>query len=121
MKALKTVPNDMSSAYKNVMHRIEKSRSGNDTELALRILSYLFHAQRTLHIDELLEALAISPQADGSDDENCDGEHEIVANNMLEPAQVVECCQGLVLYEECSGLVRFAHFTVQEFINRNLQ
>ena len=117
MKAFKTVPKDMYSAYNDVMERIENSRRGDDKDLAMRILSWLFRAQRTLHMDELLEALAVGPDDDDSDEDDQDLIHE----NMLQPFQIIECCKSLVLYEESSGLVRFTHYTVQEFIARHIQ
>ena len=122
MKALKTVPKDMSSAYNDVMERIKKSRDGKDKDLAMRILSWLFHAQRTLHMDELLEALAVGPGEDDSDvDDTDDDDQDRIHGNMLQPFQVIECCKSLVLYDESSGLVRFTHYTVQQFIASHIK
>jgi hypothetical protein len=88
------------------MDRIEKS----DKELALKILSWLFRAQRILRMDELLEALVVE-----------EGDQDLERECMLEPVAVVECCKSLVLYEETSGLVRFTHETVQDFIAKHVQ
>lgn len=104
MKALETVPRDMSSAYKDVMKRIEQSKPG-DKELAIKILSWLFYAFRPLLMDELLEALVVE-----------DGDRDLQRDDMLTPADVVECCKSLVVHEISTGLVRFPHYTVQEFI-----
>ena len=120
MKAFKTVPKDMFSAYNDVMQRIENSRRRNDKDLAMRILSWLFRAQRTLRMDELLEALAIGPtRMDCDENDSDDGDQDLIHENMLQPFQVIECCKSLVLYEESSGLVRFTHYTVQEFIAKS--
>jgi hypothetical protein len=114
MNAVDTVPKDMSAAYKDVIRRIETSRPG-DRELAMRILSWVFHAKRTLRMDELLEALVIE---DADPDE---GKLEVVLQDMIMLDEVVECCKSLVFYEKTSGLVRFTHYTVQEFIAGNIQ
>jgi ankyrin repeat protein len=103
--ALKTIPNDLPSAYHEVMGRIEQS----DKDLALRILGWLFRAQRVLRMDELLEALVVE-----------EGDQDLERESMLDASAVVECCKSLVLYEESSGLVRFTHETVQEFVAKNI-
>src|SRR5436190_22698925 len=56
IKALETLPTDMESAYHEVLLRIEKDKS---KETALQILSWLFHTQRPLHMNELREVLSI--------------------------------------------------------------
>jgi hypothetical protein len=40
---------------------------------------------------------------------------------MFQPVDVIECCKSLVIHDEASGLVRFAHYTVQEFIAQHIQ
>src|ERR1700738_3051885 len=102
LEAISTVPKDMFAAYNGVMQRIENS---GDTELALKILSWLFRARRPLHMEELREALVLQL---GDEDLN----HEF----MIPPAEIVECCKSLLVHEESSGLVRFTHYTVQRFI-----
>jgi hypothetical protein len=140
IKAFKTIPKTLDSAYSEVMERIEKSRSG-DKALALKIFSWLYHAKRNLSMDELLEALAMCSDAyddqteDGfnSDDTNsvesqmsdsvevCAGGSASELNNQkMKPGDVVECCKSLVIHES-NGLVRFSHETVRLFIGKNLK
>ena len=88
------------------MQRIEKT----DMDLALKIFSWLSRAQRVLRMNELLEILVVE-----------DGDAYLEREGMLKPAEVVECCKSLVLYEESSGLVRFTHETTQDFIANNVQ
>ena len=91
------------------MVRIENS-SPDDKELALRILSWISRALRPLRMNELLEALVtevVLPNTTLEEALQC----------LLSPSDIIECCKSLVIYEESSGLVRFAHFTVQEFLN----
>jgi hypothetical protein len=56
IEALETVPMEMYVEYTEVMKRIEHS---GDKDTALRILSWIFRAQRTLYMDGLLEALVV--------------------------------------------------------------
>jgi hypothetical protein len=60
-------------------------------------------------MEELLEALAVE-----------DGDRSLDRDIMMEPSVVVECCKSLVIYDEETGLVRFAHETVQDFVSRNI-
>ena len=109
MKALEMVPKDMSSAYNDVLQRIEKSRQG-DKDLAMKILSWLFRAQRTLFMSELIEALVVE-----------NGDQDLERDSMLQPSDIIECCKSLVIHDESSGLVRFAHYTVQQFIAEKIE
>ena len=112
LKAVGTVPMDMQSAYKEVVQRIESSQPG-DKELAMKTLSWLFRAQRPLRMEELLEALALEEY---EPDRSLDN----VLENKLMPSDLLECCKSLVVFNNSSGLVRFTHFTVQQFIERHI-
>jgi ankyrin repeat protein len=112
IKALDSVPKDMSSAYYDVLQRIETSRPG-DKELAMKILSWLLRVHRTLQMDELVEALVMEDFEDGAVID--------IHSETLPPSEIVECCKSLVEYEESSGFVRFTHYTVQEFIATRIE
>jgi ankyrin repeat protein len=127
-KALKTVPKDIFTAYHEVIERIENSYGGHNQELASKIFSWLFYARRPLLMNELLHALAVDSEGSNSDSEeeedgDDDNESQKCKNddNLLQPEQVIEVCRGLVVYDESSGLVRFVHYTVQEFIAQHLK
>ena len=109
IKALDTLPTDMETAYKEVLVRIDKTK-GKDT--ALQILSWLFHAQRPLHMDELQEVLSIETQPPDT---------ELYPEYFIDPVQIIHYCQGLVEFDENSGIVRFTHYTVQEFLKAKYQ
>src|SRR5271154_624078 len=103
----------MSSAYSDIIQRIETSRPG-DKELAMRIFSWICRAFRTLSMEELLEALVVEElEQDLTLDEGL--------QDKLAPSDVIDCCKSLVIYEKSSGLVRFTHFTVQEYIESKAQ
>jgi len=59
---------------------------------------------------ELLEALVVE-----------DGDRSLQREEMLTPSEVIACCKSLVIYDDTNGLVRFAHYTVKEFIEVRLQ
>jgi hypothetical protein len=84
------------------MLRIERN---NETDFALKILSWIFHAQRTLKMQELLTALAVQ-----------DHDSQFYREYCADPHDVIDCCQSLVTHDERTDSVQFAHFTVQQFL-----
>ena len=103
-KALDTLPAELFTAYKEVTDRISKS----DKEMGdagMQALTWIFHAARPLQMDELRVVLDIE-----------DGHWKIDDEPQFTPADIIEMCQSLVVYEESSGAVRFVHPTVQEFL-----
>jgi hypothetical protein len=68
-------------------------------------MTWLFHARTPLHMQQLLEALVIE-----------EGDNYLHREDMLQPIDIIECCKSLVIQDTSSGLVRFAHYTVQEYI-----
>lgn len=101
----KSIPNSLSEAYQALIGRIDEI----DRDLALRIFSWLFRAQRILRMDELLEALVVE-----------EGDRDLERECLLEPSDIIKCCNGLVLYEESSGFVRFSHETVHDYFKTNI-
>jgi len=91
-------------AYEEILNRIKKTE--NRTSIAaIRILTWIFYAARPLRIEELSEALCFEV-----------GSTSIDPTRNLSYVDVVEICQSLVVHEEFSGVVRFVHTTVQEFL-----
>jgi hypothetical protein len=103
-QALRTLPKELSTAYDEIIRRIKI----NDTEMegvGIQTLTWLFHAARPLQMDELRIALSVK-------ESHFDPESE----PQFHSADVLEMCQSLVVHEESSGVVRFVHPTVQEFL-----
>src|SRR5438876_473958 len=109
MNALSSLPKDMPEAYKEVLNRIKKVK-GEKT--ALQVLSWLFHAQRPLKMGELLEALSIKTDPPDKD---------LNPEYFLDPVLILNYCQGLVELDHSSQIIRFTHYTVQEFLTHNYE
>ena len=58
---------------------------------------------------ELREAMAVQP-----------GDRELVSFLLMRSDSIIQCCQGLVEVDEDRGIVRFAHVTIQEFLEKTL-
>ena len=104
IEALGTLPKDMSAAYEEVLARIDKIK-GKDT--ALKILSWLFHAQRPLKMYEIQEVLSIRIQ-----------DTKLYPEYFIDPVQIIHYCQGLVELDHTSQIIRFTHYTVQDFLDK---
>jgi hypothetical protein len=95
------------TAYHAAMERIFAQGKGTRRK-AEKMLAWLLYARRPLKTLELLHALAVEP-----------GDKEIDDDNILEAAQLLTICAGLVTIDEKSDNVRFIHFTTQEYLQRN--
>jgi hypothetical protein len=73
----------------------------------LRILSWIFHARQPLRMAELLDALMV-----------VDDVKELRQDWKVNPDFVVQECKSLIAYDKESGIVRFAHYTIQEFLGQ---
>lgn len=102
--ALMTLPTELSAAYDDIIGRIKT----NDIEMesvGFETLTWIFHAARPLQMEELCIALSVKQSHFEPDDEP-----------QFHVADILEMCQSLVVHEEASGVVRFVHPTVQEFL-----
>jgi len=93
-------------AYDGAIKRID-GQLAEDRSLARRTLSWITYAQRLLTTIELCHALAIEP-----DDKTLNND------NVYEVDDVVSVCAGLVTVDEESNIIRFVHYTTQEYFER---
>ena len=110
-KALNTLPAAPDDAYQEIMNRI-KNAGKYSQGTAFRTLAWIFHAARPLRMDELLEALDVHDAWL----ENEEVTQLPVTGDDYDVAAILKNCQSLVRYDEPSGIVRFAHPTVQNFL-----
>jgi hypothetical protein len=104
MDALEDLPVDQDSFYGRSLERI---REQGDSKTGFKVIAWILFAKRQLKMEELLEAvassLAESPKTNYRD-------------YLMEPQALLESCAGLVVYEQESEIVRFAHLTVGEYL-----
>ncbi|KAH8148232.1 uncharacterized protein LAJ45_07684 [Morchella importuna] len=80
-----------------------------DFELAKSIFTWLVKAQRTLTVDEIQIAVSMEPDI-----------RELEEDDLPSKKTLLDACAGLVVIDEKSGIVRLAHYTVQEYLLRVL-
>lgn len=92
----------LDSIYRAILDKIEK---GNQKALALTVLSWLVHARRPMHMEEIREILCVRSS-----------DRELYTELLMPPELIVQSCQGLVIFDERSGIIRLAHITVLQFL-----
>lgn len=105
--AISTEGRPLDPTYDRVMDTIRKQPK-SCTDLALRILSWLVKARRTLTVEELREVVSVEP-----------GQYELDKWSLPDRTTLLDVCAGLVTIDENSNTIRLAHYTVQEYLLRN--
>ncbi|KAJ6566976.1 hypothetical protein B0H19DRAFT_1258148 [Mycena capillaripes] len=104
-ETLTDLPKNLHENYNVVMQRIE-SQNEEDRKTARSALIWVANAKRPLKVSELTVALAIEP-----------GARRLNAANVLGIEIILAVCAGLVTVDRRSSVVRFVHYTVQEYLD----
>ncbi|KAF5639783.1 ankyrin repeat [Fusarium tjaetaba] len=106
LKALSSGSKAYDIAYKNAIERIA-SQDQDSKELAMQVLSWVTCARRVLRPSELRHTLAIE-----------EGDVKLNKENIPQINDMVSVCSGLVTVDKKSGVIRLAHYTTQEYLDR---
>ena len=105
-----SMPRELDDLYRETVERIRR-QSGDDGELGMRVLSWVTHTKRPLHVEELAHGLAV----EYDDDE---GAHDLDTDNLLSSRSLVDVCAGLVVIDPRSQIIRLVHYTAQEYFDK---
>lgn len=100
-RELSQLPTSLQDTYEKALERLKES------QLAIEILSWMSYAFRPLTVEEVLHALAIVI-----------GDMDFDEGNVPFEEDLTKECAGLVTINSQDHTVRFAHYTVTEFIER---
>lgn len=103
LEGIPTGDNAMRETYSNAVLRIESQHPSN-REWAVRTIQWICFAMRPLTATELTYALAVD-----------EDDTELSEDNIVSTDLLIEYCGGLVVIEPESKIVRFVHFTTQEY------
>ncbi|OCK88179.1 ankyrin [Cenococcum geophilum 1.58] len=101
---LRTLPDDIYSAYASTVSRI---CSGRLSERAKRLISWVSCATRPLTANEILYAVSVEP-----------GDTSLEDDALPDLDLLISACAGIVVVDDESLVVRFVHYTFQEYVNR---
>lgn len=93
--------------YDRAMNSI-RGQSKSLVELALKVLSWLVKAKRTLTVEELRATVSVKQK-----------HYKLDESDLSDPTTLVDICAGLVVKDEHSNTIRLAHYSVQEYLLRN--
>ena len=105
-KGLTELPGELNSTYDQIFKRIN-SQGEEDEELARSVLSWLTFAHRPLTVTMLQQALAINP-----------GDSSFEEDAIIHEESLLSVCAGLVVIDEETSIIRFVHYTTQEYFSR---
>ncbi|KAM0799116.1 ankyrin repeat-containing domain protein [Usnea florida] len=105
-KGLMELPVELDSTYEQILKRIN-NQGEEDEELARGVLSWLTFAHRPLTFTMLQQALAITP-GDSTFDEDA----------IIHEESLLSVCAGLVVIDKETEIIRFVHYTAQEYFSR---
>ncbi|KAJ6057041.1 ankyrin repeat-containing protein [Penicillium canescens] len=75
--------------------------------LARNVLSWITYAERPLTVEELRHAVAVEF-----------GDKYLDEDNMPDVEEITTVCAGLVVVNEANNIIRFVHYTTQEYFER---
>lgn len=106
LKTFSTEEGPLDATYDRVMRDIYRQPK-RLVELALKVLSWIFKAQRTLTLDEIQVAVSVKPN-----------QYELNELDLPDRMMLLDACGSLVTIDEETKIVRLAHHTVQEYLLR---
>ena len=114
-EALAMLPLELNDAYAGMLARIQKSaRSPHPaSNLGMRVLMWLHLATRPLLLKELQHALAVVLE------EGKRGNVDLDKDQIPTQKRLLDCCLGLVIVDEETMTVRFVHYTLEGFFERD--
>jgi len=100
------LPRGLGGVYDEIMSSIE-SRPGTDFELATRALKWMLVSRRPLKPQELVTATELNPSIPPD---------RTASEPSLDAELVIHVCGGLILVDHELDVMRFAHLSVQEYL-----
>ena len=104
------LPENLSGVYDEIMNSMKPI----DSDLATRALKWMLVSQRPLKPHELVAATVLDPSSAPPDRSAT----QTLQFEQLGIERVVEACGGLILLDQQIGGMRFAHPSVQEYLEK---
>lgn len=101
--AIEAMPHDLHQAFYQTLVRIQRQPDGRK-RLGMGVLLWISHAQGSLTVAELSEAMAVKP-----------GNTSLNPRRRPSQEMMIECCIGLVTVDRESSSIRLVHYALQEF------
>jgi hypothetical protein len=106
-EALMSLPKGLFDMYTITFERIRQQPS-SQADMAMTIFIWVYFAKRMLKFYQLQHALAVQS-----------GDTALVKDGIPPEETLLECCLGLLVIEQETSTIRFAHFTLQEYLDKH--
>lgn len=100
--ALSNLPDTLDETYDRILKSIDKQY----LEYARTAFALLLVTRQPLKVEELAEAVIVAPHCKAID----------VDDRLFDPKDIIQICGGLVIRVADTNEVRFAHYSVQEYL-----
>lgn len=108
-ESLKSLPKDLDKTYDDAFERI-KQQDSRKLARADHILTLISCAKRPLKLEEMRQALSIRR-----------GDSFLDPEALPKTNSLISTCCGLVMVEDGSQIVKFVHYTTEEYFKRKIQ
>lgn len=115
-RALSELPEDLDEMYLEMLQSIRKNKTSRASTIAETALKLILYARRPLSPEELIEAILFTPTARTSPILIQNPPDVTSLGGHLTLSAVFDICQNLVVLDNRLQVLRFAHFSVQEFL-----
>ena len=106
--ALEKPPKSLREYYSEVISRISKQEEKQE-HLAMITLKWIAYAKEPLQAGALQHALAVTSDT-----------RDVNEKDLIDIEQLISFCAGIVTIDSESGIIRFVHYTVQEYLENAL-
>lgn len=103
-KALQSLPEDLAATYTRALLKIHKKNAS--LSLAQKVFKWMVCATRPLSMDEIKEAISISPL----------DKHLERSKITTDDSGILKACANLAVVDVDEDTIRFAHYSVKEFL-----
>ena len=107
-EGLASLPQSLDDYYHRILENTTNQVSTLSDQIT-KVISWIYRAKRPLLVSELLKAIAVTVDGDNLGTLLGENSREILA-------MILDRCSGLVVIDEERSVIRFAHFSVQEFL-----
>ena len=107
---LESLPNSLAKAYDEICERI-LNQEGSGRQLALNAFRWVKYSYEPLASETLLDAIIAEVSESG----------EFSQEGRISASTILMCCQNFLILDESLGVFRFAHLSVEEYLETKIE
>ena len=108
--SLESLPDSLTKAYDEIYERI-LNQKGSGHQLALNVFRWVKYSYEPLASETLLDAVIAEVSESG----------EFSHEGRISTATILKCCHNFLILDESLGVFRFAHLSVEEYLETKVE